>query len=67
VYQEWCQKRFDALPRYLTVRETGPDHEKTFEVNLSIHGDVVGTGVGRTKKEAEQQAARQALDAMISS
>ena len=67
VYQEWCQKRFDTLPRYLTVRETGPDHEKTFEVNLSIHGDVVGTGVGRTKKEAEQQAAKQALDVMISS
>lgn len=67
LYQEWCQKRFDTLPRYLTVRETGPDHEKTFEVHLSIHGDVVGLGVGRTKKEAEQQAAKQALDAMISS
>lgn len=61
-YQEWCQKRFETLPRYLTVRESGPDHQKTFEVQLTINGDVVGLGVGRTKKEAEQMAAKQALD-----
>ena len=50
------------LPRYLTVRESGPDHQKTFEVQLTLNGDVVGLGVGRTKKEAEQMAAKQALD-----
>ena len=61
-YQEWCQKRFDTLPRYLTVRESGPDHQKTFEVQLTLNGDVVGMGVGRTKKEAEQMAAKQAID-----
>ena len=60
-FQEWCQKRHDALPRYATVRETGPDHQKLFEVELSIHGEVVGVGSGRSKKEAEQQAAKQAL------
>ena len=60
-FQEWCQKRYDTLPRYETVRETGPDHQKIFEVALSIHGEVVGVGSGRSKKEAEQQAAKQAL------
>jgi ribonuclease III len=49
------------LPRYATVRETGPDHQKLFEVELSIQGEVVGVGSGRSKKEAEQQAAKQAL------
>ena len=60
-FQEWCQKRYDTLPRYVTVRETGPDHQKLFEVELSIQGEVVGVGSGRSKKEAEQQAAKQAL------
>lgn len=61
-YQEWCQKHFDALPRYVTVCESGPDHQKTFEVQLVIKGEVTGVGTGRTKKEAEQMAAKRALD-----
>ncbi len=60
-FQEWCQKTHDTLPRYVTIRETGPDHQKLFEVELSVQGEVVGTGSGRSKKEAEQQAAKQAL------
>ncbi|MBX3236527.1 MAG: ribonuclease III [Nitrospiraceae bacterium] len=59
--QEICQKRFDQLPRYVTVRETGPDHEKIFEVELTIQGTVMGIGRGHSKKEAEQMAAREAL------
>ena len=62
--QELCQKRFDTLPRYVTVRESGPDHRKTFEVELSIRGDLMGTGRGLSKKEAEQMAAKQALEQM---
>ena len=61
-FQEWCQKRYDALPRYATIRESGPDHDKRFDVELTVHGEVVGVGSGRSKKEAEQQAAKQALD-----
>jgi ribonuclease-3 len=61
-FQEWCQKRYDRLPRYDTVREFGPDHDKVFEVQVSIQDDVVGTGIGRSKKEAEQSAAKQALE-----
>jgi ribonuclease-3 len=60
--QEWCQKRFETLPQYATVRETGPDHQKIFEVNLLVRGEVLGVGVGRSKKEAEQMAAKQALE-----
>jgi len=60
-FQEWCQKQHDTLPHYATVRETGPDHQKVFEVELSIQGEIVGIGSGRSKKEAEQQAAKQAL------
>lgn len=60
-FQEWCQKRLETLPQYCTVGESGPDHQKTFEVQLTLQGDVVGVGVGRTKKEAEQMAAKQAL------
>ena len=59
--QEWCQKQYDVLPHYTIVKETGPDHQKTFDVQLTVRGEVLGVGVGRTKKEAEQMAAKQAL------
>ncbi|HET8721604.1 MAG TPA: ribonuclease III [Nitrospira sp.] len=59
--QEWCQRRFDSLPSYAVVRETGPDHDKVFEVEIRVNGEVVGKGTGRSKKEAEQSAAKQAL------
>jgi ribonuclease-3 len=44
------------------VRETGPDHQKLFEVEVQIDGKVVGAGQGRSKKEAEQVAAQRALE-----
>lgn len=59
--QEWCQRRFDSLPSYAVVRESGPDHDKVFEVEVTVDGAVVGRGSGRSKKEAEQAAAKQAL------
>jgi ribonuclease-3 len=61
-FQEWCQKRYDSLPRYITVRETGPDHQKLFEVEVQVDGKVVGAGQGYSKKEAEQEAAQRALE-----
>jgi ribonuclease III len=61
-FQEWCQRRYDMLPRYVTVRESGPDHHKMFEVVVQIDGKVVGAGHGHSKKEAEQLAAQQALE-----
>ena len=59
--QELCQRDFELLPHYRTVRETGPDHEKLFEVEILIRGDRYGVGTGKSKKEAEQMAAKQAL------
>jgi ribonuclease III len=63
-FQEWCQRRYDLLPRYVTVGESGPDHHKLFEVEVHVDGKVVGAGQGHSKKEAEQLAAQQALTQM---
>jgi ribonuclease III len=60
--QEWCQKRYEQLPHYVTVRESGPDHHKHFEVEVRVNERVAGTGKGLSKKEAEQMAARSALE-----
>ncbi len=60
--QELSQKKFDMLPVYKLIGETGPDHCKTFEVELWIKGELCGQGKGRSKKEAEQQAAKLALE-----
>ena len=62
--QETTQNLFRVIPRYSVIREFGPDHDKVFQVRVSI-GDVVSTaGLGRNKKEAEQRAARKALEAI---
>jgi len=60
--QELCQREFEMLPHYRTIRETGPDHEKQFEVEILIRGERYGVGVGKSKKEAEQMAAKHALE-----
>jgi ribonuclease III len=59
--QNLTQERFKRLPQYRVVSETGPDHKRHFEVELTINGKVHGTGAGRSKKAAEQNAAREAL------
>jgi ribonuclease III len=56
--QEFCQKRYKAAPVYMTVDSCGPDHAKTFEVKVTIAGKVMQSGSGRSKKEAEKQAAQ---------
>ncbi len=60
--QELCQERVRQLPEYRVVSETGPDHQKKFEVELSLKGTVYGRGAGKSKKEAEQKAAKEALE-----
>jgi ribonuclease-3 len=59
--QEKVQAEFRIHPRYRVVRTEGPDHEKIFTVEVSVGKRVVGVGTGRSKKEAEQMAARHAL------
>ncbi len=59
--QEEIQKNNTAQLRYELVGETGPDHDKEFSVEAYLDEKLIGTGVGRTKKAAEQQAAYEAL------
>jgi ribonuclease III len=62
--QELAQSRLRASPRYRVVAEHGPDHSKVFEVELELKGEVIGRGAGRSKKDAEQAAAKLALESM---
>ena len=59
--QELAAQRFGELPRY-ELAGSGPEHAKLFTASVTIDGDVLGTGEGRTKKEAEQAAAAEAYD-----
>lgn len=59
--QEWLQANGRGLPTYRLAAAEGPDHRKRFAVELVVGGEVVATGEGRAKKEAEQLAARDAL------
>ena len=62
LFQEYAQEHFGATPRYKLRQIIGPDHDKTFEVELMIKKDVFSVGSGKSKKEAEQSAAKAALD-----
>jgi ribonuclease III len=62
--QEYTQEKFACVPTYAVVREHGPAHDKVFEVELAVRGQLQGVGVGKSKKEAEQKAARQVLYAL---
>jgi ribonuclease-3 len=62
--QEYTQEKFGCVPIYSVVRERGPDHDKVFEVELAIRGQFLGLGSGKSKKEAEQEAARKVLKAL---
>src|SRR5579862_8596947 len=61
VLQEFLQSRGMAPGSYHVIAESGPDHQKTFRVEVRIGGQVAAMGCGRTKKEAEQSAAIAAL------
>jgi ribonuclease-3 len=65
--QEWLQARDQPLPEYMVAAESGPDHRKLFQVEVRLRGEVLATSSGRTKKEAEQQAARLALERLKAS
>ena len=59
--QERVQQKKNQALSYALVGESGPDHDKRFEVEVSLNGTVVGFGSGSSKKRAEQMAARDAL------
>lgn len=62
--QEIIQKNPEETIEYVLVKESGPDHDKRFTFEAKINNNVVGCGTGKSKKEAEQHAAREALKLM---
>ena len=63
--QERIQQKKNQTISYETISESGPDHDKHFEVAVSLNGKVVGTGSGSSKKRAEQAAAQAAIEALF--
>ncbi len=59
---EFVQARGNEIPQYEVTSESGPDHAKTFDISVKFWGKHFGAGQGKSKKEAEQAAARSALD-----
>ena len=63
--QELVQQKKNQVLTYALVGESGPDHDKHFEVEVSLNGKVVGLGSGSSKKRAEQDAARVAIESLF--
>ncbi len=62
--QELVQQKKNQILSYALVGESGPDHDKEFIVEVSLNGQVIGRGSGSSKKRAEQDAARAAMEAI---
>ena len=63
--QELVQQKKNQTIAYTLVGEDGPDHDKVFQVNVTLNGTVVGSGSGSSKKRAEQDAARAAVEQLF--
>ncbi|HEX5936399.1 MAG TPA: ribonuclease III [Actinomycetota bacterium] len=61
ILQELASREMRTMPEY-RLEERGPDHEKEFTATVYLGGEALGVGVGKSKKEAEQRAAREAFD-----
>jgi len=64
--QEYCQRQFRCYPVYNMIKRTGPEHDRTFWMEVKIDDKIYGTGTGRNKKSAEQDAAQAAYIAINS-
>lgn len=60
--QELTQKKYNVIPDYRVVEEKGPPHNKIFKINVFLKRNNIGSGLGKSKKEAEENAAKKALD-----
>ena len=63
--QELVQKKKDQTLTYTLLSESGPDHDKRFEVELKLNNEAVGRGIGSSKKRAEQMAAKNAMEVLF--
>jgi len=61
ILQELSQKRFKMVPEYHVINTEGPDHKRRFFVNVTVKKEIYGPGIGESKKQAEQHAARIAM------
>ena len=64
VLQEKLQHNGEVLIQYTTIKTSGPDHDKTFFVKVECNGKILATGQGKTKKSAEMNAAKKALETL---
>jgi len=62
-FQTQAQEHEGITPTYKTIRESGPDHDKHFTIGVYLNNDKVGEGEGKSKQDAEQEAAKSALKA----
>ena len=62
--QEIVQESHEETLNYVITKESGPDHDKRYEVEVHLNSNLIGKGKGRSKKQAEQEAAKQALQLM---
>lgn len=60
--QEWAQSLGFGIPKYIVISEKGPDHAKTFDIEVRVNGNVLGTGSGQSKQGASKNAARNAAE-----
>lgn len=67
ILQEYSQSKGLGLPVYKTISETGPDHNKKFEINVYLNDNELARGTGKTKKEASQEAAKYAMKCLYES
>jgi ribonuclease-3 len=63
--QELVQRKKNQVLAYALLEESGPDHNKTFQVEVTLNGKVIGTGSGSSKKRAEQAAAEMAIEQLF--
>ncbi len=59
--QEWAQRTHQVLPEYIVIEESGPDHRRFFRIEVRLQDQIIGLGEGFSKKEAERNAADDAL------
>ena len=65
VLQEYCQRQFHCYPEYIMIKRTGPEHDRTFWMEVKIGDVIYGSGKGRNKKSAEQEAAKAAYEKLM--
>ena len=62
--QEISQSRYQSTPAYRLMQAEGPDHARRFTIEVMVDGHALGTGIGKSKQQAEKEAARKALESM---